>query len=397
MGGARVRVLTPAATAASSTACLQRLSLPSAVDDRLYFAQVREDPRLEIEALEPSVDDSIVVVGSGGCTALSLLAAGAGQVTAVDMNRAQNHLIELKLAALTGLSRAESLALLGVTESTALERLDAYEALRACLTPEAIAYWDTRRSAVAGGVLNAGVTERFIRGVILALRVFVHPRARIERMLACESLDAQRRLFETEWNTARWRTFFHLLLNRVVFRRAYDPAFFAHLERPSFADHFRHQAEHAFTELEVRDNYFLHHMLTGGYPLGVAGGLPPYLSEEGHAVAEMSRERLVLVDGTFTDHLRTLPDGSVSGFALSNICEWLAPRNVDALFAEVVRTALPNARLCFRNFVGWTEVPPRFQHLVREDRLRGEAMMKRDRSVVQRRFAICSVNAGAVP
>jgi hypothetical protein len=31
----------------------------------------------------------------------------------------------------------------------------------------------------------------------------------------------------------------HLLLNRAVFRRAYDPAFFAHLERPSFADHFR--------------------------------------------------------------------------------------------------------------------------------------------------------------
>ena len=396
MVGARVRVLTPPDTAARSMACLRRLSLPSAVDDRLYFAQVREDPRLEIEALEPEAEDSIVIVGSGGCTALSLLAAGAGQVTAVDMNRAQNHLIELKLAALTVLSRAESLALLGVTESTAFARLAAYEALRAHLTPEAVAYWDAQRRAVAGGVLNAGVTERFIRAVTLALRVFVHPRARVERMLACESVDAQRSLFEREWNTARWRTFFHLLLNRMVFGRAYDPAFFAHLERPSFADHFRRQADHAFTELEVRDNYFLHHMLTGRYPLGVAGGLPPYLSEEGHPAAEMSRERLVLVDGTFTDHLRTLPDGSVSGFALSNICEWLAPRDVDALFAEVVRTAVPNARLCFRNFVGWTEVPLRFQHRVREDRVRGEAMMKRDRSVVQRRFAICRVNAEGV-
>ena len=146
----------------------------------------------------------------------------------------------------------------------------------------------------------------------------------------------------------------------------------------------------------MRDNYFLHHMLTGRYPLGVTGGLPPYLSDEGHVATRLSRERLVLVDGTFTDHLRTLPGESVSGFALSNICEWLAPGDVDALFAEVVRTAVPNARLCFRNFVGWTEVPPRFQHLVREDRVRGEAMMKRDRSVVQRRFAICRVNAEAV-
>src|SRR4029450_11918693 len=129
-----MRLLTPPGTAASSMAYLRRLSLPSAVSDRLYFAQVREDPRLEIEALEPGADDSIVVVGSGGCTALSLLAVGAGQVTAVDMNRAQNHLVELKLAALTVLSRAESLASLGVTESSALARLDAYEELPSHLT-----------------------------------------------------------------------------------------------------------------------------------------------------------------------------------------------------------------------------------------------------------------------
>ena len=51
-----------------------RISLPGAIDDRLYFAQVREDPLLEIEALAPGADDSLVIVGSGGCTALSLLA-----------------------------------------------------------------------------------------------------------------------------------------------------------------------------------------------------------------------------------------------------------------------------------------------------------------------------------
>jgi S-adenosylmethionine-diacylglycerol 3-amino-3-carboxypropyl transferase len=145
----------------------------------------------------------------------------------------------------------------------------------------------------------------------------------------------------------------------------------------------------------VRDNYFLHHMLTGQYPVGTAGGVPPYLSEEGCASVATSRERLTLVDGTITDHLRGLPDGSVTGFAISNICEWIAPHAVDLLFAEIVRTAAPNATLCFRNFVGWTEVPPRFQHAITEDRVRGETMMRGDRSVVQRRFAFCRVHAEA--
>ena len=289
-----MRVLTPPSIARRSIAHVQRLTLPSAVDDRLYFAQVREDPRLEIEALDASggPDDSIVVVGSGGCTALSLLAAGVGHVTSVDVNRAQNHLIELKLAAITVLSRRESLAFLGARDCDERQRIDAYAVLRPRLTSGARAYWDEHLSAIAAGVLGAGVTERFIRLVVLALRLFVQPRARIERMLACDSIEAQRSLFEREWNTARWRAFFHVLLNRTVFRRAYDAAFFAHLDQPSFAEHFRRRAEHALTELSVRDNYFLHHMLTGRYPVDIADGVPPYLSEAGYAALDTTRERL---------------------------------------------------------------------------------------------------------
>src|SRR5439155_16758366 len=154
-----------------------------------------------------------------------LLAAGVGHVTSVDVNRAQNHLIELKLASITVLSRRGLLAFLGARDCDERERIDAYAVLRPGLTSGARAYWDEHLSAIAAGVLGAGVTERFIRLVVLALRLFVQPRARIERMLACDSIEEQRSLFERNWNTVRWRAFFRLLLNRAVFRRAYDPGF----------------------------------------------------------------------------------------------------------------------------------------------------------------------------
>ena len=371
-----------------------RVSLPSAVDDRLYFAQVREDPRAEIAALEPSPGDSLVVVGSGGCTALSLLAAGAGQVTAVDVNRTQNHLIELKLAAVATLSRDEALAFLGATDAIGRDRLDTYVRLRPLLTAAARSHWDARPAFVDAGVLGAGVTERFIRMLVSAMCVLVHPRSRLERMLACESIEEQRALFSREWNTRRWRIFFNLLLNRRVFRRTYDPAFFAHLEQPSFAEHFRRCAEHTLTDLPVGDNYFLHHMITGRYPAATPQGVPPYLATEGHAMVAERRDRLTLVDGSMTDYLRILPDASVTGFSLSNICEWLAPNAVDELFAEIVRVATAGATLCFRNFVGWTEVPPQFRNVVREDRALGDELTKHDRSVVARRIAICRIGGG---
>jgi S-adenosylmethionine-diacylglycerol 3-amino-3-carboxypropyl transferase len=385
-----MRVLTAAER--HSVGHVERITLPSSVDDRLYFAQVREDPALELEAIAPEHNDNLVVVGSGGCTALSLLAAGAGHVSAVDMNRTQGHLIELKVAALSTLTRWETLAFLGACDCLSGERFDMYAELRPQLSFRARVYWDSHLTAISDGVLGSGVTERFIRLVVRALRLVVRPRSGVERMLACESIDAQRGLFAREWNTIRWRAFFHILLNRVVFRRTYDPTFFNHLEEPSFAQHFRRCAEHALTGLPVHGNYFLHHMITGHYDVD-GDGVPPYLTEPGSEAIGGSRERLTLVDGTVTEYLRTLADDSVYGFSLSNICEWLAPNDVDALFAEIARTAMPNAVVCFRNFVGWTEVPGRFRRLVVEDRALGDRLTPRDRSVVQRRFAVCRVNS----
>ncbi len=363
----------------------ERVRLPDSVVDKLYFAQVREDPLLEIEALAPGPDDTIVVVGSGGCTALSLLAAGAGRVVAVDLNRVQNNLTELKAAAIRTLPAQDAVAFLGGAPMPAKGRGERYRAMAPDLGEEARAWWDGHTKQLASGVLGAGVTERFIGGVIAAMKVAVHPPGRIRRLLACRTLDQQRELFHSEWDTVRWRLFFTLLLNRAVFRKTYHPAFFEHVENPSFANHFRALADHAITEIPISTNYFLNHMLTGAYPVGVPGGLPPYLA------GPFSPDGLSIVDGSYTAYLRTRPEASVDGFAVSNILEWLTPEQSDELFAEVVRTAVPGARFVFRNFVGWNEVPERWREAVVEDREVGDALIVRDRSAVQRRIAVCRV------
>lgn len=152
-----------------------RLTLADASEDRLFFAQVREDPCIEIEALQVGPTDTVVVVSSGGCTALSLLAVGAGRVLAVDLNAAQNHLVELKAAALSELDGEQAVAFLGGSAATSAGRLSVYEELRHHLSSFARAYWDDRRSNIADGVLNAGVSERFIRVVVAAIRTGIHP------------------------------------------------------------------------------------------------------------------------------------------------------------------------------------------------------------------------------
>ena len=371
---------------------LDRVTLPDARPDRLFFAQVREDPLLEIEALAPAPDRTIVVVSSGGCTALSLLASGSGRVVGVDLNPVQNHLVELKAHAVALLDPDEAVRFLGGSAMHEAARLDVYDRLAPELSPAARGWWNDHRRAIGGGVLNAGVTERFIGLIMHVVKTAIHPPSRVRRLLACRSLEEQRAFYREEWDTRRWRLLFDLLLNRAVFRKAYDPAFFEHVENPSFARHFRALAEHALTEVPLADNYFVHHMLTGSYPIGVPGGVPPYLDPEGAARVTDRLAALALADGGYTTYLRTLPDRSVHGFALSNICEWFTAEQVDELFAEVVRTAALEATLVFRNFVGWTEVPSRWREAVVEDRARGDALIQRDRSAVQRRIAVCHLH-----
>jgi S-adenosylmethionine-diacylglycerol 3-amino-3-carboxypropyl transferase len=370
-----------------------RTRLPDAQGGALVFAQVREDPALELAALRPGPDDHVVCVSSAGCTALSLLAAGAGRVTAVDLNPAQNHLVELKAAACARLGPEEATALLGGAPMDPVVRQAAAQLLLPALTPEARAFWTGRPRALARGVLTAGRSEGFVRLIAAALRAFVHSRRRALRLLACQSLAEQRAFFASTWDTRRWRGLFHLLLNRAVMSRAYHPAFFAHAERMSFAEHFLALFRRTLTELPVSQNYFVHQMLTGRYP---EGALPPYLAAAGSAALREGPARLHLVDGTVEAALSRMAPHSVNAFALSNIAEWSDEGGVQRLFEAVLRAAAPGARVVFRNFTGWTEVPAALRGRLVEDRALGERLILGDRSGVQRRIAVCRVVAPGV-
>jgi S-adenosylmethionine-diacylglycerol 3-amino-3-carboxypropyl transferase len=370
---------------------VSRSELPGWREDRLFFAQVREDPRLEIDALAPLQDAKVVVVSSGGCTALSLLAAGAGHVTAVDLNASQNHLVELKVAALRWLTMPEIMSFFGVARGTPERRVRTYGTIRPLLSERAADFWDAHQSLLGRGSLACGVSEQFISVVVKVVKLFIHGRRKIERLLSLQSLEEQREFFDREWNTRRWRLLFPALLNRWTFNRTYDPAFFREVENPSFAAHFQRLLEHALCDVPVRSNYFLHQMLLGTYPNRVPDGVPPYLERTQREILRSRLDCLELVDAGYGEYLATCEDSSIDALALSNICEWLDQTGIDRLFEQVVRVAKPGARLCFRNFVGHTEIPERFRGSIIEDRDAGERAILRDRSCLQSRIVICRI------
>jgi S-adenosylmethionine-diacylglycerol 3-amino-3-carboxypropyl transferase len=224
----------------------------------------------------------------------------------------------------------------------------------------------------------------------------IHPRDRVERFLNCTTLAEQTRLYEKEWDNVRWRMLFKAILNRWTLKRTYDPGFFSHVENESFSSHFHGVFERTVTRNLVAENYFLHHMLTGVYPRGRGTALPPYLDPtSSNQISERGVYGLELVDGAFQDYLWQCDDSSVDGIVLSNICEWMAAGEIKLLFASIARVARPGARVCFRNFVGHTEVPEDSASRIVEDRAAGARAIQHDRSCVQSRFASCVVRKEA--
>ncbi len=88
------------------------------------FAQVREDPLLDLWVVERLGSDSrVIMVASGGCTAALLAAASnVGRLHLVDPNPAQLALSRLKLRLLQTTDPSTRLALLGHAEMPPAER-----------------------------------------------------------------------------------------------------------------------------------------------------------------------------------------------------------------------------------------------------------------------------------
>ncbi|MBA3452406.1 MAG: DUF3419 family protein [Deltaproteobacteria bacterium] len=374
---------------------MDRQSLPDAVRRPLLFARVWEDPLLELEAFAPRADRNYVVVGSGGCTALSMLAVGARRVVAIDVNPTQNDLAELKAALVRTCDADEAIAFLGHSPASRKERAATYRRIRPDLSIGARTHWDARAGAIREGVERSGMTERITRVIALITRAFVHPRSRIEELLRQPTLDAQRDFYDRQWNSARWRAMIAVLGSRHIFALGYKPASFQHDKRVEFADHYARLFEHAVTALPVANNYFLHQVFLGKYPAGQPDGRPPYLDPVN---AERLRDHvsgLSFVDGSYTAYLRRCAPNSIDGFSLSNICEWMAPAAIDEMFGEIERTATTSAVICFRNNFADTQVPVKWRDVVVEDRARSEEMSRRDRSIVTPRFAVCHFAARA--
>ncbi len=339
----------------------------------VLFSQVREDPLLDLDvarrvAARRGAAARVLLIASGGCTAVSLLADDAiAEVHAVDANPAQLHLTALRQQAALALDADDVRELL----DGAIER---YARVRDRLPAAAREHWDARPDELRFGVNRAGRFEALFR--------------ELQHALASRGIDA---VADPRGAIAHagWRTSFQQVFERGKLARAFGEAAVAYSMDRSFADHFEQQFASALGRWPVDENYFLHQVLRDAYPADPAHA-PPYLAPGFRAAAaRLGGDRLWLHTGRFADRLPELAAAErFDMIQISNISDWMSLADLDALLDAARAGLSPGGAIVGRRLNGDHVLADRIARRFDVDRALGEALTARDRSFFYREVVV---------
>ncbi len=335
----------------------------------LAFAQVREDPRLDLE-LARSIPEggTVVMIASGGETA-ACLGRLPLRLVAVDMNPAQLALARVKWR-LAGTEAAEEVAaLLGHLPMPAVERRRRMKDLLDQLDLEEEVFgppeWIAERGVDHGGRYEVCFAE---------LRARLEPwRGELQAMLNSERPLVD---FGGAWLDEAFGKVMSLDNLVCLFGKeaTQNP-------RRSFSDHFAERTREVIGRMPPRSNPFLWQILAGCFAPGCRYD---WLEEDRPMIAEVEWRQ-----GKMDAVLDSMSAESADLVHLSNILDWLSPGEAEATLRSACRVLKPGGRVIVRQLNSTLEIGG-LDAGIAWDVERGKAMEARDRSYFYPRIHVGS-------
>ena len=321
----------------------------------LVYAQIWEDPAVDMEALAIQPDSHVVTIASGGCNALSYLTANPRAITAVDLNTAHIALNQLKRVAAQHLPDYDAFHLF-FAEAKSKANIAAYKQhIRPHLDETSRRYWEGRdlsgRRRIGGfahGLYKRGLLGGFIGAAhILAKLHGVDPRA----ILKAESIEEQRAIFDAKLAPIFDKAFVRWLTDQPasLFGLGIPPAQYDALcGSEKMATVLRERLEKLACDFDLKDNYFAWQAFGRGYGDGPEAPLPPYLQADHYADVVDRIDRMEILHANYADYLRGQGDATLDRYILLDAQDWMTDEQLTDLWTEITRTARADARVLFR-------------------------------------------------
>jgi S-adenosylmethionine-diacylglycerol 3-amino-3-carboxypropyl transferase len=200
-------------------------------------------------------------------------------------------------------------------------------------------------------------------------------------------MEEQRAFYDRYWDIKRTRFIFNAFFNKYILAKRGLKADYFQFDDGSntFAESFFRKFRKVVHDIPIKGNYFLHLYLEGRYKS--LEEVPGYLKQENFQTIKQRLERIRMHSDDAKKWLASMPDNTFQCLSLSNICELMSLDDTLKMFQEVLRTARPDARICFRNLILPREVPEALRERIRKDELLSREIMNTDRSFVYSKVA----------
>ncbi|MDX8354895.1 DUF3419 family protein [Cognatiyoonia sp. IB215182] len=322
----------------------------------LVYAQIWEDPVVDMQALKIRPTDHIVCIASGGCNMLSYLTAKPEAITAVDLSPAHVMLNKLKLAIVQHVPDHRVLyEMLGEANKPGnVQTFDRYVA--PYLDKETLEYWNAwgitgpRKKMLARGLYRHGLLGRFIGAVHVITRI---ARVDFAPLLAAKTLEEQQAFYESQIAPVYQSRLVRFLANRraSLFGLGIPPAQYDKLAADADGDIvavLNERTRKLFCDFPIKDNYFAWQAAYRGYQPAVGAAVPPYLEARHFETVRAHAGRVKVLNRSLTDMLAQQPSGSKDCYVLLDAQDWMNDEQLNALWREITRTAASGARVIFR-------------------------------------------------
>jgi len=361
----------------------------------LVYAQIWEDPIVDMEALAITPESRIVTIASGGCNVLSYLTANPARIVAVDLNTAHVALNRLKLTAARHLPGHASFRRFFGDADTPVN-LDAYRLyVRPHLDDVSRRYWEGRdligRQRINGfarGIYKSGLLGGFIGLAHAVAKLYrIDPR----ELLAAETVEQQRAIFDQRLAPVFDKRFVRWLTAQPasLFGLGIPPAQYQALagDGPDgMAAVLRARLTKLACDFDIRENYFAWQAFGRAYGKAPNAPVPPYLAEANYRAVVDRVDRVEVRHVNMVDHLRQQPAGSLDRYVLLDAQDWMTDAQLSALWAEITRTARPGSRVLFRTAAEPTLLPGRVPNAIlsrwRHAEEQSRDLTRRDRSSI---------------
>ena len=285
----------------------------------VQFAVVREDPMVEAELVRLTKASNVLLIASGGCTALTLQALFPDlQITLFDFNPAQLERVREKMCALRDIDVATHYQKFNIGTSN------------------------------PSGLNQNGNFESLFRGLREFIFSLVADAAEIRVLF--EEKDRLAEVSEILFSNKYWSVAFDLYFSDTLLHTMFGPDATQHAGPGSYPRYFQMLFEKGLTSAAAFDNYFLHHVFLGYY-LQRPSSLPYYL------LSPPTGYHFQMVKGTL-DQVPELQRFDL--ISLSNIMDWMPLTEIAVLIKHLQNEMKPGASVLYRQLNNYNDLSVHF-------------------------------------